>query len=555
MLNSKLIELLRTFSGKELTSFEKYLESPLIKPQRNVLEFFKYLNKYSPDFNSIKLEKEKVYQHLYPNQKYNENNLANQMYDLTKAAETYLVFKELLENEAEFLLNLSKVYLDNKLTRHSETVNKSLDDILVPGFSITKDFISKYRRLAQLKNIYYTEIIDIGNLIKSKTDYFIESAIQFVGDYLDIYGSRIPAQSHGKNFDDPFLDDISKCIDIDKLGEVFKMEEIRRRKKWEQYEMMKINSEAILDKKIKKNKKLTKVELIEKEKLRKKEEKRKKEEEKREKELKRKEYAQIFFMKLYYHLLKMLKEHDNSIHYFEIKIILYQSLSEEQSLLDREEKFTMFNYLTNYCTQKDSLEFMEESFDLYKNMIENNLFAESENEYMQLHIFRNIVKVCASLHKTDWFENFIKAHLNKLSPEFRENMEAISYAHLHFLKDEFGESLKSISKIKDKFELSKTDIRNLQLKLHYELNNTETAFSLVTAYRIFLANKTEIPKDTLNKFNSFLNLYNRLLRLKSKDSKEEPVDIIADIKKTKRLINGQWLVKKAEELLDQNKTL
>lgn len=549
MLNSKLIELLRTFSDKELTVFEKALDSPLIKPQRNVEEFFKYLIKYSPDFNSKNLEKEKVYQHLYPNQKYNERNLANQMYDLTKAAETYLVYKELLENEPEFLLNLSKVYLDNKLTRHSETVNKSLDEILIPGFSSKKDFISKYRRLTQLKNIYFTEIIDIGNLIKIKSDYFIESVIQFVGDYLDIFGSRIPAQSHGKDFEDPFLDEISKCIDIDKLVEVFKKEEKRRKDKWEQNEKIKLKEETILNKKLKNKKKLSNDELKDNEKLKKKEEKRMKDEEKKEEELRRKEDAQIFYMKLYYHLLKMLKEQENTQHFFEIKNILFKSLSDERSLLDREEKFTLFNYLTNYCTQKENREFMEESFELYKNMIEYDLVAESETEYMQLHIFRNIVKVCSSTQNTEWFDCFLKTHINRLSPEFRENMKAISYAHLYFLKNEFEESLKSISKIKDKFELSKTDIRNLQLKLHYELNNIETAYSLVTAYKIFLANKTGIPEDTLKKFNNFLSLYYRLLRIKSKESDEDPDYIISDIMKTNRLVNGQWLMKKAEELL------
>jgi len=557
MKNSKLIQLLKTFGPKDLQSFSKYLNSPFLKPERNVIEFFKYLKKYSPEYNSDKLDKEKVFKNLFPSLKYKENILVNHMYELTKAVEKFLVHNALLQNESEFLLNLSKVYLDNKLPKHSEFVNKNMETILKPGFSLKKDFISRYRRLTQLKSLYYTGINDFDNLIKSRSDYFIESAIQFVMDYIDIEGSKAPAKSHGKDFNDPFLEEILECFDIEKLIVILKKEELRKKEERKEKEELKQKEELVKKVQLKKKGRLSKKELEKQEELRMREEKKKEEVEEK---LRKKEDARILYVSLYNRLLKMLKEPKNPEHYYALKQLFYENLKIgdslphnenlkiEDSTMDTEEKNTIFNYLINYCTQQLNLDFMKESFDLHKNMIERRLYAESENGYMQLHVFRNVIIVCGSVKETEWFEYFIENFINELSPEFRENLKEISYAHLYFMKGEYEKSLSCISKIKDKFELSKTDIRNLQLKLHYELGNTEAAFALVHAYTEFLSNAKDMPEENKLRFSNFVKFYLQLLKLGPNAGETELGYLENKINNESKMSNQTWLIEKINKL-------
>ncbi|MBK6876393.1 MAG: hypothetical protein IPG99_08045 [Ignavibacteria bacterium] len=110
-----------------------------------------------------------------------------------------MIFNALTNDESEYLLSLSKIYLDNELPSHFMRVSQILDKVIEPGFSVQKNFISKYKRLSQLKTIYYTETNDFENLIRVKKEYFKQSALNFAMDYIEILGSKKPAQStHGK---------------------------------------------------------------------------------------------------------------------------------------------------------------------------------------------------------------------------------------------------------------------------------------------------------------------------------------------------------------------
>lgn len=484
MRENKLLELLRTFSLKDLKSLGKYLESPFLKRPRNVVNFFNHLKRYHPQYDSPDLDKEKLFKKLFPGEKYNERILANQIFDLTKSAEEFLSYNALLNNESEFLLSLSKAYLDNKLLKHSERVNKAMEKILVPGFSMKKDYISKFRRLTQLKNAYFTEFNDFENLIESKSQYFKASAIQFVMDYIDIFGSREPAKTtYGKDFNNPFIKAVSESFDISKFLEIMKQED-----------------------------------------------------------------SENPYLVISYYLLKILKEPEAVEHYHNFKKFFYDYLSKEDCLLDREEKYSIFNFLINYCTQKFNMNFMKESLEVYKKILEHDAYSESESENMQLIIYRNIMKVCISLNETEWFGHFIEEYSDKLSPEYRRDMKNLSYAHLHFLQKDFDKSLESINKISENFFLNKTDIRNLKLKLFYELNYTESAFSLIASYRQFLMQSKNISEKNKKVFKNFIHYCHLLLEMKTGSPLDDISFIKSGIEKENDIINKQWLLDKANEL-------
>ena len=484
MIDSRLVKLLKTFTEEEINSFVKFIESPFLKPNRDITGFFKYLKENLPDDKSHNLEKKLVFKRVFPGEKYNQKKLVNHAFDLTKAAEDFLTYSTLKEDKLEFQINLGKAYLAKHLPKDSMRVIKALKKNLVPGFSVKKDYISKFKRMTQLQNAYYTEFNDFNSVIESKSEYFNASVIQFIMDYVEILGNKEPVRStYGKDIDNTISKAISECFNIGKFLETL-----------------------------------------------------------------RAEIPQSPHIGIFYYIFKILKEPEKTEYYKQLKSIFYKNLSKKKSPFDREEKYTIFNYLINYCTQQHSLDFMKESFNVYETMLHHNAYSDSENEYMQTNTYRNIVKICISLKETIWLEQFIKKYTDKLSPEHRKELKNLSYAHLYFFRKEFEESLELINEIDLNFDLSKTDIKTLQLKLYYELNHIESAFHLVVAYRTFLSRTTDISKEYIRKFKNFVNYYVKLLKIKSGTSNEDPSIVKFEIEKENDIVNKQWLLEKASEL-------
>ena len=218
MKDTRFIKLIRTFSKEELKSFDKFLQSPYLKPARDTTELFYYISKFYPDYDNAKLEKEKVFKSLFKNESYNEKKLLNLIFDLTNAAEDFLALNTIMDDETEFLLNLSKGYMKKNLIEESNRVNKIIEKKLVPGFSQSKDYISKFRELSYLKSSYFTEIHDFEKHLLNEKDYFETSAVQFIIDYTRIIESVAIAQNtYGINLNSNFIDSVISSFDLERL--------------------------------------------------------------------------------------------------------------------------------------------------------------------------------------------------------------------------------------------------------------------------------------------------------------------------------------------------
>ncbi|MEO8665168.1 MAG: hypothetical protein ABI462_06705 [Ignavibacteria bacterium] len=474
---------MKTFTKEELRSFEKFLQSPFLKPARDTTELYNYIIKCYPDYDDLKLEKEKIYKKLFAGESFNEKKILNLIYDLTKAAEDFLAYSTIMKDEVDFLLNLSKGYLNKNLSDESHRVNKMIEKKLKPGFSPDKDYISKFRRLTFLKSSYYIENIDYENLLVAKRKYFEALAVQFIIDYSETVSAKIPAmETYGKNLESDFINSVIESFDLDKL---LKM-------------------------------------------------------------LEKSDYENKHFIILHYYLLKMNDDKSYKF-YFQLRDTFYELLN----LLDREEKCFIFSHLVNYCSQNygsTKEDFRSEIFEVYKKMLENDCYSLSENEYMQELTYRNILLSAIALKEFDWVGNFSEKYSTALQPEYRDDLKNLSYAYIHFSKKEFEKALERVSKINHEFFLFKSDLKNLMLKIYYEMEYYEQAFSMIDSYKHFLSYTNEITKSYKVLFSDFLGYYMMLLKIKCGESKELPSFIKKQIQKNSEVVNRIWLLEKAEEL-------
>jgi hypothetical protein len=91
---TKLIQLLKSFSDKEISSFNNFLESPYFNRSAKLCMFYGLLKSHHPKFESPALGKEKLYVKLYGPGKYNDLAMRKLISELFQLANDFIAYEE-----------------------------------------------------------------------------------------------------------------------------------------------------------------------------------------------------------------------------------------------------------------------------------------------------------------------------------------------------------------------------------------------------------------------------------------------------------------------------
>ncbi len=165
MKNTKLINVLKTFSEEEMKLFQKFLASPFHNCGKNCMPMFRVMKKYYPDFDTDMITYENLYKRLYPGSKFNKQV----MWNLSSAMEK--MTKEFLEQIA---------LKNDKFTR---------TQLAISEFSARKLAYNYSQALGEMEEVIKKTDIDYDHFDKKlhmeiyKQDYyFLTDKIQFKGD-------------------------------------------------------------------------------------------------------------------------------------------------------------------------------------------------------------------------------------------------------------------------------------------------------------------------------------------------------------------------------------
>ncbi|MCI4668462.1 MAG: hypothetical protein MRZ79_10005 [Bacteroidia bacterium] len=75
MIQSQLVRLITTLSPKEIESFDKFLRSPYFNTHQDTLRLFEILKDLYPDFDVQNIKKEKVFNQIFPERAYKDEQL------------------------------------------------------------------------------------------------------------------------------------------------------------------------------------------------------------------------------------------------------------------------------------------------------------------------------------------------------------------------------------------------------------------------------------------------------------------------------------------------
>lgn len=90
MQQRKIIQILQSFTKKELKILEKFVNSPYFNENQQITTLFDFLKKYAPKFNSPQLTTENAFFYVYPRGVYKEQTITKLLSKLYKIVEAFI---------------------------------------------------------------------------------------------------------------------------------------------------------------------------------------------------------------------------------------------------------------------------------------------------------------------------------------------------------------------------------------------------------------------------------------------------------------------------------
>ncbi|MFN0036981.1 MAG: hypothetical protein ACKVUS_18150, partial [Saprospiraceae bacterium] len=145
MFSDKLLSLLQTLSKVERNRFRKYLLSPYLNDQPDLLLLFDASDKALRDGTFDQLERQQVWQKLYPDKPYNDAQLRRLASDLIQMALRFLSAEARSQNPLAEALDLQRLLEKTELKKHLAGVERNISRLLdeVPGQS-TEYYLAQF---------------------------------------------------------------------------------------------------------------------------------------------------------------------------------------------------------------------------------------------------------------------------------------------------------------------------------------------------------------------------------------------------------------------------
>ncbi len=488
MNDSRLIKMLRTFSDSEFRDLEKFVESPYFSQGRDLSKFFKTLKPFYPDFEDSKFTLENLYAELCPGKEYDEKSSGNLLYKLS--SELYKLCREfLIQSGFNMDSGRRKFYLLNQLREKKlyKEFGKEYHNSEAPDEYSLKGGVNDFLNRYFLEESFLEYSIAAGD-IRSTFDSILK-----LGEY-----SVIAALIKGfRNIDTNLT---SKHFNIEvryNLVDNF---------------VKHLDSENLL------------------------------------REMKDNNDEFYTYAVISYAIHKMCKYPEKNEYYFKFKELVFIYLHD----FGHSEKYILFQTLLSYCVRKldgaDRELFIREEFENYKSAFEFGFYKYNKNDKININAFRNIIGCAVDNSETDWLERFAEDYISELHEEYRDNMKSYTLAYVNFERKNFEEALECISNIKYDLFLFKMDIKNLMVRVYFELQYYEQAISALDAMKHYISNTKELSEKFKLSEAAFIRYTGELLKARTKGNKIDVTYFKRILNEEKNLSSRKWLLEKISEL-------
>jgi len=231
---------------------------------------------------------------------------------------------------------------------------------------------------------------------------------------------------------------------------------------------------------------------------------------------------------------------------------LIKNLNENDETINLDMKRTIYIYLVNYTRLKSLIYnkfFKDEHYRLLKYSIENDLYPKLGNYFSEASY---VIVASESLINKDfeWAEKFIEEFKHKLKSDVRENAYTFCMANLHYRKGNYDNALKSLVKVSVEDIYYQLKVKNLQIKIHYELGDYEMCKNVIDSFRHFLGGVKQFPEFVRIRFVNYVNFTSRMVNVWLGGDIKNMVEINREIQEIsqEKVESKSWLLAQAAKI-------
>lgn len=487
-ISSRLTTIIDSLNKEEFRMLGRFLKSPMLNSNKNLLKLYQVLRQVYPDLGSEKLSLELIHKKVFAGKIFNEKITRNLIYELCNNIESFLSFINYSGNKFAYQKHLLEELCSRKLSNYVKSNLNSADEMITEykvkdeEYYSSKAFLERIRYSYELRELPMGKSLVLSNI---KKEYFKNISNSFLvvllKEYFEKHNIEFVIKTEiDTSLMDPYLkyldDNIEKYKSETVIYLMYKFIKLKEDVGKEEYYSLKdlaiFNKENITA-----------------------------------------EYFKDFILELFN--FSKMKERNGEKEFGQESFELIKYMDANSMLLETDGSIIEHNYTNiaaNAIRQRE-VEWAFEFINKYKNHLPEKV---KENAF-----------------------NYNLATVNFIISTLSEGDEKIKYLDI---------ALSYLSKVKTTDFYYSTRINNLQLLIYYEKNDLEPIYCLIDSYRHYIHSNKLIPDMLRKRYSNFINFMSRLTNLKSGTSRITLLDKLKiDVLQTETEYK-KWLLDKIEEI-------
>ncbi|MBS1514242.1 MAG: hypothetical protein JSS63_04395 [Bacteroidetes bacterium] len=486
MLPANTVEILKTFSKNDIKNFGDFISSPYHNSNKILIQLYKELLKFHPEYSDKKLSYELIYQKLYPKKKFSDRTIKNRLTEFSQELRNFLAYERLKKNENDYykllMLELQKRKCFS-LSNKAILMNKKK----LGGLKISPDYF-------------------MHKQILEETFHYNTLQLSEEGMYERMEFSSRKAEPVIAHFFSTFFVLLSEHITHNEITT------FRNKENDILFEFAKsINPEGFI------------------------------------KFLEKNKSKYLPYIKAYFLTYKIKITNEPLQVYKELKSLFLKHATDFDAT-DAYMLWAVLCETLYLKLIPADLSFKREVFELNDYFLKLGVYPNEDEEYFVPQVFENVFAAAVIEREFEWSENFINKYGPTLHPNVRQNQINYCLGVLNFKTKKYEKSLEHLSKVEQCDINMKINLRFYTLVNYIEMKHYESALSLIDSMQHFSSANEKIPKYLLAHMKDSIKIFRKII-LSLAGVKILDYSILAEAQNTKRFFQKAFALEKINHIL------
>jgi len=234
--------------------------------------------------------------------------------------------------------------------------------------------------------------------------------------------------------------------------------------------------------------------------------------------------------------------------------------SEYLDLLSKSEGHIPFAYLDSFETSainylvrewdQGNASALPQLFQIYLRRFEKKrIYKDGGIPFAE---FQSVATVALLIKEYSWAYDFLTSHKDRIKgTEHPEDAYRYNLANYHFFVREFQTAYEVLFPYKYEEMHYKIASKILEIKILYQLRESQWLDARIEAAKVFLSREDKIPSLKKELYVNFVNMMKQILHSETAVNSDRAQQLISKVKETKLIADRAWLLEKLEAILEK----